>query len=552
MTARRIGQVVLAIVALQLWGAAQSVPPAETSSIEGIILDDATGRPLSGVNVWGPPKNPLDLPIRAERQTATTSADGQFLLEKLGSGRLEIFFFKSGYTERLLPIAVPSGQRASSITVRLSATGVIAGQVLDTQGRPLVGARAHAVTKVGNDRMLEVSGTTNDKGEFRILDLPPKRYWVEFEGPGGAGIRLPGFAAPAAPDPGMRATLYPGVATLAKAETVEVKGGEVVRLKPVLLSPAGLGSVRVRVVNGRNEPARYVQVTLYDLNWSVASMASGGGSLSLGSERTDERVYLEVGETATKTFSPSRVGLFEARVAWNDDAGKKFETSGRFQFSGEDTETELVAGKPEGRVSIHAVREELDGTTVPARGTTGGCRTGAFCLTWKLDDAGKVDVTEIPTGTYSLDGVFPMTPTSYVATARQGSRDVLAEGFLVTTNSVPLEVQVKLTAGTLRGKVVDNRGNAVADALVAVVADRPPESRDVFRTTVRTDQLGTFDLDRMRPGTYRAFTSMKRMDWLGDSNLLDDPEFLKEMLARATPLQIEDSKQASVELVLGP
>jgi hypothetical protein len=535
---KSLPKAILVFTAFLLCAAAQT--PA-TGSIEGVVIDDK-GKPISGVTVWGPPKNELDLPIFAERQSTTTSADGRFLLQRLDPGRLDIVFFKPGYSNRLVKFSVAAAQRVTNAAVRLSSTGVIAGQVLDSSGRPLVRARAQAFAPQGKDgRMVFVSALTNDRGEFRITDLPPNRYRVGFEVP--APLSDPNAT-------GMRPILYPGVTSLSKADAIEVNGREVIILRAVSLTSAGLGVVRVRLANAAGESGKDVELTLSDLNWRVSGLGTAGGSLGLGGTTSPAKMRLNAGESLLQTYWPASTGLFEVRAAWTDGAGTKSEQTVRLQFNGDDAEAELVVGKPQGRLDIRGVREQLDGSETPLAGNwVSACRVGAHCVSWRLDKDGKASLTGILTTIYSLDMVAPIALTSYIASAQQGSRNVLTEGIRVTPDSEPLEIRIKLTAGTFQGRVTDARGLPVHDALVALVSDPPLENRGV-RASVRTDQQGRFELTRVGPGKYRAFASTKKDAIFGDSFLLDDPTFVAQLWDGATPVQIEDNGKASVDLVI--
>jgi len=551
--------------------AAQTTAP-ETASIEGVVLDAATGKPIAGVNVWGPPKNPLDLPIQAQRQSTTTSGDGHFLLEKLEAGRLLLYSFKSGYMDRTFLVTTTVEQRVTAVTVRLTPTGVIAGVVFDSRGKPLLKARVRAFTTYDREgRSASVFASTNDKGEFRIVDLPPNRYLVAIEKPDQPRyITLPGQTVPRAldfgpnlltqpenwdsPDPdasGMRSTLYPGVSLVSKAEAIEIKGGDVAALKPVVLTLSGLGSVGIRLVNGPGEGAKDMDLSLSESTMDVGitnGMTSLGGG---GGRKTSTTAHLDPGGVFLKTYWPPVPGPFDLNVAWTDASGAKIEQKTFVKFDGSDTDLELVVGKPSGRVSIHVIQKQFDGKETPlSEAGVGACQVGSPCLWWNLNKDGQAGVTAIPEGLYSIDAVSRMTPTSYIAMARQGERDVLAQGLSVTPDSPPLEIRMNLTAGTLRGKVVDARGVAAPDALVGLLPDPMQEGNALFRRTVRTDQVGIYEFERVRPGKYRAFASLRKGWWFSESTFLVDREFVAQNWDHATPVQIKDNDQTSVELAL--
>jgi hypothetical protein len=80
-------------------------------------------------------------------------------------------------------LAVKEGQRISDLRIVMQRTGVIAGHVRRDDGEPFQNAAVYALrwTYTGGIRQLEEQGLrslTDDRGAFRILNLPPGQYFV--------------------------------------------------------------------------------------------------------------------------------------------------------------------------------------------------------------------------------------------------------------------------------------------------------------------------------------------------------------------------------------
>src|SRR5687768_13684993 len=73
--------------------------------------------------------------------------------------------------------------RTAEMTVRLERSGAIEGRIQDENGDVMLAAEVHAVRRLafGNHTTPAVTGasaTTNDRGEFRLFNLPPGEYYV--------------------------------------------------------------------------------------------------------------------------------------------------------------------------------------------------------------------------------------------------------------------------------------------------------------------------------------------------------------------------------------
>src|SRR5262245_14058814 len=189
---------------------------AQTASVTGRVLADATGAPLPNVRVVlaGP----------AAGSPVLTDGDGRFTLPG-PAGRQSVIASKSGYA-RSEPVVGNAGQ---PIEIRLQRGATISGRVVDRFGEAVAALRVAAQT-AGTDPAnptTVASAETDDAGEYRIAGLPAGKFLVAVNNIRSvttprvvAGMQ--GFATM----PELVRTYYPGAATSGEGEQLDVKAGE--------------------------------------------------------------------------------------------------------------------------------------------------------------------------------------------------------------------------------------------------------------------------------------------------------------------------------------
>src|SRR5688572_480894 len=192
-----------------------------TATIEGTVRNLRTGEPLADVRVTlaaeqqGIATTPLATPPAAAK-TATTDADGKFSITAIAPGRYVVsatrtLYFRPPRGAGPAVLTLGEGQRLSGVQLLLSPTAVIAGRVLDDKREPLRSVRVEAVRREFREgmRIWVTSGqsTTDDRGEYRLFNLPPGTYHVRAT----QGSTIPIF--------------YPGVLDSQSAVAVKVEAG---------------------------------------------------------------------------------------------------------------------------------------------------------------------------------------------------------------------------------------------------------------------------------------------------------------------------------------
>ena len=106
----------------------------------------------------------------------------------------------------------------------------------------------------------------------------------------------------------------------------------------------------------------------------------------------------------------------------------------------------------------------------------------------------------------------------------------------------PLSVQVKLTAGAVTGKALNNSGNSVSDATVVLVPSGDTPSFSLFQVT-RSDGTGAFNFYSVPPGDYYMFA------WDDiESGAYLDPEFRKRFGSAKAEVKVRESASLSMDL----
>jgi hypothetical protein len=182
-----------AVVVLFIGLTQTALPQQAAGSLQGVVLRDATGGPLS--------KATVELRGGQLEQTTTTDNDGRFYFRNIPPGAYDVTVRRDGFTPAEVgqkwpggpgvPLQLRPGQPVPDLTVRLVAAASISGRIADSAGQPLPNAQVQALksTFQGELRVLlpVQQVRTTATGEFRLYGLPAGRYFVN--------VTVPGYSA---------------------------------------------------------------------------------------------------------------------------------------------------------------------------------------------------------------------------------------------------------------------------------------------------------------------------------------------------------------------
>ena len=159
-------------------------------------------------------------------------------------------------------------------------------------------------------------------------------------------------------------------------------------------------------------------------------------------------------------------------------------------------------------------------------------------------DPGLFTFLNVPPGNTRLN-VSQLPEGSYVKSAHIGAIDVLKDGLNVGGGpGGPIHVNVVIgSGGTLDGVVLNERGERLANATVAVVPAASRRQRSEYFKSTSTGDSGQFKISGIAPGDYTVFAweAVEQDGWL-------DPNFLRPYEDRGTALQVTEETKANLQL----
>ncbi|MGH9768400.1 MAG: MSCRAMM family protein, partial [Blastocatellia bacterium] len=264
---------------------------AETATVSGLVT--LKGEPARGVTVQLQQINsgsPISPRVR-------TDENGRFRFNGVTAGRYSILAVTPGYVslgdddglrfERTLNVS--EGEKVEGINFDLKRGGVIAGRVIDSQGRPLIEESVH-LQKLDKDGKPQNSWRNNlnylnyemyrtdDRGAYRIYGLPEGRYRVS------VGLEhKPGSVAITSSRQFYPRVYHPDATSESEAKAIEVsEGSEATDIDITVSDPKQTCDVYGRVVDAdTGQPVAGVEI--------VVGGVSQEGKLSGGYAGTGER-----------------------------------------------------------------------------------------------------------------------------------------------------------------------------------------------------------------------------------------------------------------------
>lgn len=510
-----------------------------TAVVRGRVVDAATGRGLSRVQVRANTQNPNPgtPPPTPHPWLATTDADGRYEITGIPAGTYGIVVTKTNYVRaawgeqrvegpaKRLPIA--DGQVIEKIEFRLVRAGVITGRIVDEFGDPVTDVAVSPMRYQfmnGSRRLMQTGrgGQTNDIGEYRIYGLSPGQYYVS------ATLRNFMMSQQDTTDrSGYAATYYPGTGNMAEAQRLTIAPGQTLTAVNLTLLPIQTARASGVVVDAQGRPMAGVGVT---------AMTGFGMNGFFGGQTKADGTFTVTGLTP---------GEYTLRANVPGGQEQAIET---LRIDGSDvTDLQLMVTKPStirGRVTFE------QGGTPPAASSIrvtamrtdpmlgGGGATVKDDFTFEMPlPAGRVLVRSPPSG-----------PNWRLNRVLVNGVDVTDSGLDVPANGSIGDVIVELTDHLypISGTVTDANGALVRDCFVIVFGQDPagwtPGARHLASVRPGLDDL--FHA-KMPAGDYYAvaMTDVEQGAWT-------DPEFLNQARDRATKFTIAAGETKTVDLPL--
>jgi hypothetical protein len=474
--------------------------------VAGRVIARADQTPLERARIV------LTSPALAEGRVTLSAPDGSYRFEHLPAASYSLTATRSGFAPfeygparpgQPDPVSIRAGEALTNVDLALAAAGVIAGSILDEDGKPFAGATLDALAaRAGGDQATLVSLATSqsdDRGEFRLTGLPAGRYFVSAFDPAFANVGDQTGPLRYA------ATYYPGVtSTEQAADVVVTPGAEPTRVtfRLRIVRPATVSGL-LRVADGTQLVSAVVTMTPLD---GVVVIAMPPHDVTI---TPDGRFG----------FRNVPAGFYRIR-ARGEAGGPPLVGSLSLQVDGRDIDSAEVTLLP-GATVAGAVKVQSSGAATPA--ALRGLRVRApFSDGTGFGDAVTGDV--LPDGSFSISGLMAgshivavegLSDPWVLKSVTYRGQDVTDSGLEAESRQRLENVMVTITdaASEVSGVVHDAQGHAVPDATVLLVP-LPKQfwtrtSRRIGRAT--TDATGRYRMRGLPEGEYRAVASL----WIG-------------------------------------
>ncbi len=528
---------------------AQPVPPEDLCTVEGRVTNLATGEPLTKTTLLMVRAGGGGGGGRRQPYSASTDAEGRFKLKDIEPGSYQFSATRNGFVRqeygakqtgrRGKPLVLNKGQQVADIQFSLVRQAVITGRIQDEDGEPLSRVQVNALRSTWSQgrRQLTPAGfaQTDDRGIYRIHDLPPGKYLLSATHPGISGI---GFtqnrSAIEIPEETYSTTYYPGGTDPSAAAKIEVTAGGEAPGVDLRLAKRPAVSVRGRVENQTN--GRMEQIFVMIAPRSQASFLGGDRRPA----RVDSKGNFEIRGVAPGSYVIS-ANLFRGQtragghlpieVGHAPVDGIVLTVAPGLEVKGI-SKVEGDAALPSG-VSVSLTHREMP-LAMPLMGN----------LNTRLGDGGVFSFESVLPDVYDVR-VRGLTGGFYLKTVKYGPEQALESGVNLTAGaSGSLELLFSPNGAAVEGTVTRD-GKAMPGATVALAPEAVRSNRpDLYRTAVSGDG-GHYSFDSLPPGKYRLYAFEDLEEGAGQ-----DPEFLKEFENAAEKVELEEKAALTKPLTL--
>lgn len=538
----------------------QTTPQRVNGVIQGTVTQFGQNAPLPNVEIRLRSVTEGYF-INASPDTVTDE-EGRFVIRDVIPGKYVLHASRPGYVNPAIngvrlkdggedrAVTVASVQLVQNAELTLVRGAVVAGRVVDPNGRPVVdmGVDARFVAPStqnldGVPYWLGKGGTTNDRGEYRIIGLEPGRYAIAAAEDHG----------PATPD--FEKTYFPDTTDESRATVVTLGVAEVRERLDITLQP--VAKTKPFKVSGRivsptrayTENSRISQIYLIPAD-APGPNASRGTLLNNESDADAEPNQIPFEFKA-------RPGRYDVYIQVNTDIRKNDIDS-----------DEGVAGK----TTITVRDEDVEGISITAGGVglqgqalvkdeTDGKLNGYARLTLasenvpsqpgKPNEDGSFTIRAVIPGVWKAEWVSPQKDL-VVVDVRQRGESVVENGFAVADRS-PEPIQMILSrVGTIEGLVRDDQPQSVAGAEIVLLPLSPNEGNSALIRRTSADAAGHFTIQTVAAGEYRLY-GLSVLEFPAEA-IPQDPVTLRALLAplagEATTVTVTAGTNADVTLKL--
>jgi protocatechuate 3,4-dioxygenase beta subunit len=465
--------------------------------------------------------------------TVVSDLTGKFLFENLEPGNYQLTARRDGFADVTLgnqqvgkktePIILAPGDHKMGLLLKMIPYGAISGRLVDEDGDPIqnmaVTTMTYTYTSRGRELAEGMSATTDDRGEYRIFNVPPGKYFLKA---GNRSLRMGGRDPEAK---GYAPAFFPGVYQAASAASLELGPGQQMTGMSMTLRAAHLATIQGHIV----APAGT------DMWVGLMVTSDNGQSSSSSSDGVDKNTG------KFKLSSVPQGALFV--IAGYDVSGQRYRTQVPVEVG--DSDIDGLELRPIAAMDVPG-QLRIEGDT----------KLTMSQLQVMLQTRGNSNmVTPKDDGTLLFKGVNANTyrvqpnraPGLYLKSVRWGNSDI-TDGELDLTAGLPANTELSVVLGAdaaeLEG-VVKNDNDPAEAATVTLVPTGSHRSSPFYKSAV-TDEAGHFTIRGIAPGTYKIIA----WDKVNVNAVIYDPDFLRPYETAGRRIAMEPNGKQKVELKL--
>jgi|DewCreStandDraft_4_1066084.scaffolds.fasta_scaffold14416_4 hypothetical protein len=518
-----------------------TLTPAPPEAVPG----QPRGAGASGAPGAGSPAERADA-VKAAMRTALTGADGAFRFDNVGEGVYRVYVRREGMVPgRPAPglspqqFRVAAGLPVTGLRYSLTPQAVISGRVLDDEGEPVQGVQVMALRRAPPDarKPYQPAGPmeqTDDRGQYRLRNLPAGRYLVQAMPMGQAAMEQAENQRTA-----LTAAFYPDARSPREAIWVSAGAGQEIGNVDIRLRRAPVRRISGRVLMEDGKPAERFMVMKLDRDAPMTFMMSG--RMAMGRE---------AGSFVLESVPPGRYTLM-ARLMDNQNPLMQRAALADVEVGDRDLENVEIRFLPpfvlRGQIRVEGpgaeqVKTQLGRMQVNAMPSPAG---PSFSQAAVKED-GSFEMTLHAPGRYRLF-VYQGSPAqTYLASIRTaGGSDVTREMDLTLGAAEPVIVTLRTDAARITAKRPPaDKENEWCNPYFAAAVPVLEEERTV-RAPIRApaDESGEAVLFPVPPGEYYVF-GVCAPDLIHAS----DPEILDSLPQKAERVRLQAGEQKTVTL----
>jgi hypothetical protein len=522
-------------------------------------------------------------------RSTVTDDQGRFSFEALPAGRFTVTGTKPAYLAGAYGVVQPgrpavripltAGESRSNVTFTMMKGAVLTGVIRTSSGEPIanVDVTAFRLPLPGSDPRLVATGValTDDRGIYRIYDLPPGPYVV------AGALRRRSVGTGDSP-----AWSVAQVTEMLKALEQREKSGPTSAVPPTP-PPAGNYAYAPVFFPGYASPEFAVPIRLraseerggIDFTVQLTRMASIEGVL-LGDEAESAALFFNL----VGVQLPGLVGVTPNFTSQTGPAGRTFKyagvTPGHYTItaqgksgtwaradvvvSGDDVSGITMALQPAFRVTGQAVFNgsrlsppdnlatvlvRLTAANSLGQSSSGGTRMGnPLIQPGVLQADGRFEIRGVLPDTYRLVANVPGPAGWWLKSAIADGRDLLDTGVEVAGDITNAVLTFSDQRASLGGRLITNAGPPAAPYFIVVFpVNRSlwlPQARRILST--RADTAGAWMIRDLPPGDYlvAALTDLAPEE-------LADPTLLEQLLPNAVKVTVGDGENKVQDLRIG-